>query len=91
MNSDRRERVFLVRLWQESGSSDAPAWRGSVHDVGSGHKRYISEAQEISEFVALRLAATTQTDGHQAAASSDPGRPGHYERGHVVEPDDDPS
>ncbi len=62
MNSDRAERVFLVRLWREPGSP-ARAWRGSVHDVSLGSKRYITAPQEIAEFVTLQLATSDEPDG----------------------------
>lgn len=63
MNSDRTERVFLVRLWREADSAASCAWRGSVHDVSLGSKRYITAPQEIAEFVSLRLAASEEPGG----------------------------
>jgi hypothetical protein len=62
MNSDRAERVFLVRLWREADSGASRAWRGSVQDVSLGPKRYITAPQEITEFVTLRLAVTDEDE-----------------------------
>jgi hypothetical protein len=49
--------VFLVRLWREADDDAPGSWRGSVHDVSLGTKRYVSAPAEIAEFVAARLAA----------------------------------
>lgn len=58
MSTERRERVFLVRLWRAGDPAGEHAWRGSVHDVTFGPKRFVTGSQEIADFVALRLRAT---------------------------------
>lgn len=57
MDSDRRERVFVIRMWTDGDAVVRGAWRGSIQDVASGRKRYVTAAHEIADFVALRLAA----------------------------------
>jgi hypothetical protein len=89
MNSDRSERVFLVRLWREGDSGATRAWRGSVHDVSLGPKRYITAAQEIAEFVTLRLAATEEPDAHSVAKSDNPS-PRRWEQSNDPDADDEP-
>ena len=53
--TSRDERVFLVRMWVERGSPGDGVWRGSVHDVASGNKLYVTGAAEIADFIAGRL------------------------------------
>jgi len=54
MNTRRREWVFVVRMWLESESTP-PAWRGSIHDVESDLKRYVTGPEEAAEFITIRL------------------------------------
>ncbi len=56
MDSERRERVFVIRMWNDGDAAVRETWRGSIRDVASGRKRYVTSALEIAEFVALRLA-----------------------------------
>ena len=58
MRSDQREYTFLVRirLLDETGDSQ---WRGSVHEVSSGKRRFVSGARDVVEFITSYL-----RDGH---------------------------
>jgi hypothetical protein len=47
--SSREERVFLVRMWIEPHDV---AWRGSVQDVTSGRRLYVSSPSEVADFIA---------------------------------------
>jgi hypothetical protein len=42
-------------MWVERGSPGDGVWRGSVHDVASGNKLYVTGAAEIADFIAGRL------------------------------------
>ena len=55
MNTSRRERVFVVRMWLEPDSTSPPVWRGSIHDVAADLKRYVTGPDEAAEFIAIRL------------------------------------
>ena len=48
----REERVFLVRMWIEPNDV---TWRGSVQDVTSGRRLYVSSPSEIADFIASGL------------------------------------
>ena len=50
--ADRDERVFLVRMWMEPQDV---VWRGSVHDVTSGRRRYVTDPSEVADFIAIGL------------------------------------
>ena len=60
MKTERGERVFLIRMWRESGEpADDRKWRGSVYEIESGIRFYVTETRDIADFVAARLAAKT--------------------------------
>jgi hypothetical protein len=50
MKADRLEFTFLVRMWQPHGKADAQ-WRGSVHEVSSGKRRFITGTHDVTEFI----------------------------------------
>jgi hypothetical protein len=54
MTSSPLEFTFLVRLWRSEGT-DAGQWRGSVHEVSTGERRFVTGTREIAEFIAARL------------------------------------
>jgi hypothetical protein len=57
VKTERGERVFLVRVWRESGEPfDAREWRGSVYEIESGIRFYVTGTRDIADFVAARLA-----------------------------------
>jgi len=51
---DPREHTFIVRLRRQPGAAE-PQWRGSVQEVSSGGRRFITETREISDFIAAYL------------------------------------
>ncbi len=54
VKADQREFTFLVRIWgREDGTG--VTWRGSVHEVSSGNRRFITGTREIAEFIASYL------------------------------------
>ncbi len=54
MNNDPRELTFIVRLRRQPGAAE-PQWRGSVREVSSGGRLFISGTREISDFIAAYL------------------------------------
>ncbi len=54
MKTEPREFTFIVRLRCEPGAAE-PQWRGSVQEVSSGGRRFITGTREISEFIAAHL------------------------------------
>jgi hypothetical protein len=55
VKSNRRERVFIVRMWSEREATVSKAWRGLVHDISSGRKLYVTDPGEVAEFIAVHL------------------------------------
>jgi hypothetical protein len=60
MRSDQREYTFLVRIRQLDATPDAQ-WRGSVHEVTSGKRRFVSGARDVVEFITSYLGDETAT------------------------------
>jgi hypothetical protein len=54
VQNDPRELTFIVRLRRQSGAA-GPQWRGSVREVSSGGRRFITGTREIGEFIAAFL------------------------------------
>jgi hypothetical protein len=54
MKTAPREFTFVVRLRRQAGSTQ-PHWRGSVHEVSSGGRRFVTGTREIAEFIATFL------------------------------------
>gem|GEM_PF-6830905 len=49
-----------MRMWLESSAPARDAWRGSIHDIVSGRRFYVTGPGEIADFIAVRL---TEHDG----------------------------
>lgn len=59
MNSKRREATFLVRMWSADDEADDSAWRGSVQEIASGKRLFITGTRDIADFIATFLAERT--------------------------------
>ena len=57
----REERIFLVRMWQER-QAPLDAWRGSVQEIGTGRRLYVTAPGEVADFIAVRLAEAAEQD-----------------------------
>jgi hypothetical protein len=68
--SSRHECVFLVRMWRDGGRIDDGPWRGSIHEVATGRRRYLSAPADVSEFIAGALRS-------EAAAAEPPPEASH--------------
>ncbi len=60
-NSDRREYLFIVRIWQESTQLKSGGWRGSIEHVPSGQRLYFVSFNDLNDFIRLRLSSSSQT------------------------------
>lgn len=57
MKEENGELVFLVRMWLRDGERPpAREWRGSIHEINSGLRFYVSGARDIADFIGARLA-----------------------------------
>ena len=65
----REERVFLVRMWLERTPQN-DAWRGSVHDVSTGRRLYVTGPGEVADFIATGLAGAPEAT--ELAGVTDP-------------------
>ena len=54
MKTEPREFVFIVRLRCQPGAPE-PHWRGSVQEVSSGGRRFITGSREIGDFIETYL------------------------------------
>jgi hypothetical protein len=59
---ERFERVFVLRLWRESGGSAAGAMRGSVVELGADRRFFFTQLADLKDFLSLRLAAADRGD-----------------------------
>ncbi|MDQ1301462.1 MAG: hypothetical protein QG637_1384 [Chloroflexota bacterium] len=55
--TQRREYLFVVRLWQERSDAEPPGqWRGSAQHVPSGERAYFLHFTDMVEFMRSQLA-----------------------------------
>jgi hypothetical protein len=43
-------------MWLTEGSDGDAHWRGSVHEVTSGKRLFVTETRDVADFIAARLA-----------------------------------
>lgn len=56
MNPKRQDATFLVRMWlAEEPDSDAQ-WRGSVLEVVSGKRFFVTQPRDVADFIEAHLA-----------------------------------
>jgi hypothetical protein len=53
--TDRGDAIFLIRLRHQDGSKP-PVWRGSVYEVATGIRLYVSNLRDAADFIDARLA-----------------------------------
>ncbi|PZS04572.1 MAG: hypothetical protein DLM69_01745 [Candidatus Chloroheliales bacterium] len=52
----RIQHLFIVRVWQEPGSTEAAAqWRGSVEHTPTTDRFYFASFTDLLDFITLRL------------------------------------
>ena len=63
MNAKRRDVTFFVRMWLNEASGGDGEWRGSVHEVTSGRRLFVTQTREVADFIAARLAEAQEKKG----------------------------
>jgi hypothetical protein len=56
MNPKRRDATFLVRMWLPEESDGDAQWRGSVLEVVSGKRFFVTQARDVADFIDAHLA-----------------------------------
>lgn len=56
MKSKRQDATFLVRMWLSEETDGDAQWRGSVVEVTSGRRFFVTQPGEVADFIATRLA-----------------------------------
>ncbi len=60
MKAEQREFTFLVRIWGREETTGTQ-WRGSVHEVSSGNRRFVTGTHDIAEFIGSYLRGDHRT------------------------------
>jgi hypothetical protein len=60
MNAERREIAFLVRMWLPQGARGENEWRGSIQEIASGKRLFVTGTRDIADFIAVQLANLNQ-------------------------------
>jgi hypothetical protein len=47
-------------MWAPGEAADAQ-WRGSIHEVSTGKRLFVTETREVADFIAACLAASPAT------------------------------
>lgn len=42
-------------MWVERNARQHDAWRGSIYDIASGRKLYVTGPGEVADFITVRL------------------------------------
>ncbi len=50
-------------MWLERGTPQRDAWRGSIQDLVSGRKFYLTRLGEIADFIAVGLDEDREAEG----------------------------
>jgi hypothetical protein len=57
VREEQRDVVFLVRMsLRDEDRLTEPHWRGSVHEINSGLRFYVTDARDVADFIGARLA-----------------------------------
>lgn len=56
MNAKRPEVAFLVRMWLPDGSTGNAEWRGSIREIESGKRLFVTGARDVADFITAHLA-----------------------------------
>jgi hypothetical protein len=56
-SNTRTKHIFVVEMWREGSSGEAPSWRGMVKHVAHGEQRYFVDFGDLTHFLTLRLQA----------------------------------
>jgi len=56
MNPKRQDVTFLVRMWLPEGTDGEARWRGSVLEVASGRRFFVTQPHDVADFISTSLA-----------------------------------
>ncbi len=56
MNPRRQDVTFLVRMWLPERTDGDAQWRGSVLEVTSGRRFFVTQPGDVADFIATHLA-----------------------------------
>lgn len=56
MNPKRQDVTFLVRMWLPDDADSDTQWRGSVLEVSSGTRFFVTQPRDVADFIAVQLA-----------------------------------
>ncbi|HVN69325.1 MAG TPA: hypothetical protein VMU38_06740 [Candidatus Binatia bacterium] len=56
MDSKRQEVTFLVRMWLSEETDGDAQWRGSVVEVASGRRFFVTQPRDVADFITAHLA-----------------------------------
>lgn len=60
MDAERREVAFLVRMWLPPGAQGESEWRGSIQDVFSGKRVFVTGTRDIADFISVHLSVQSK-------------------------------
>jgi len=56
MNPKRQDVMFVVRMWLPEETDAEAQWRGSVLEVSSGKRFFVTQPRDVADFIATHLA-----------------------------------
>jgi hypothetical protein len=56
VESKRHDVTFLVRMWLTEGPPEGRQWRGSIQEVASGRRLFVTGTRDIADFIDAHLA-----------------------------------
>ena len=56
VETKRHDVTFLVRMWLTEGPPESRQWRGSIQEVASGRRLFVTGTRDIADFIDAHLA-----------------------------------
>ncbi|HZY98851.1 MAG TPA: hypothetical protein VFE36_04720 [Candidatus Baltobacteraceae bacterium] len=66
MNPKRQDATFLVRMWRSEESDGRAQWRGSILEVTSGRRFFVTQPHDVADFIAAHLAESRESREEKA-------------------------
>ncbi len=63
MNAGRLEVTFLVRMWLPEAARGCSEWRGSIQEIASGKRLFVTGTRDIADFISAHC---TIRDGSES-------------------------
>jgi hypothetical protein len=64
MTEPRRDRVYLLRLWQADGEDGRPLWRASLQDARTGERHESANLARLCTFLEALTTLRAEHDAH---------------------------